>query len=213
MNLGDVLTEVRRLVQDEDVPYRYDDATLLGYANQTLKRMSLLRPDLFVAYGTVTCAAGVLQQAPADSIRISEVYALSTGEGITEVSREYMDQAHPDWRLDTAGPAKNWMRNVRNPNQFFVHPPAPVGQVIELQYAQTPPDYDDVTPVALLPDAFFPTVVSGTVFLTEAVDNEHVENRRAEFFDKQFVETLTGTANNRYLTDSEMGGMKDEEVI
>jgi hypothetical protein len=42
-----VITEVRRLLLDETEPYRYSDTFLLGLVNQGLKRMAVLRPDLF----------------------------------------------------------------------------------------------------------------------------------------------------------------------
>ena len=42
MILNDVITEVRRILQDENTPQRYSDTVLLGFANQTLKRMAVL---------------------------------------------------------------------------------------------------------------------------------------------------------------------------
>ena len=63
MILNDVITEVRRIIQDETTPYRYSDTILLSFANQALKRIAVLRPDLFAYIGTVTCEANkVLQE-------------------------------------------------------------------------------------------------------------------------------------------------------
>ena len=44
MILDDVITEVRRIIQDTNIPYRYSDDVLLGFANQALKRIAVLRP-------------------------------------------------------------------------------------------------------------------------------------------------------------------------
>ena len=41
MTPAEVITEVRRLVQDQLVPYRYSDTVLLGYVNQSLQRLAL----------------------------------------------------------------------------------------------------------------------------------------------------------------------------
>jgi len=80
MILNDVITEVRRLIQDENTPQRYSDTVLLGFANQALKRISVLRPDLFAYMGTVTCTENeVLQSAPSDSIRLIEVFSVVGG--------------------------------------------------------------------------------------------------------------------------------------
>ena len=84
MKLSAVLTEVRRVLQDNTAPYRYSDTYLLGFANQALKRMAVLRPDLFAYIGTVTCTANaVIQSAPADSIRVMEVFQVQDGNGVT----------------------------------------------------------------------------------------------------------------------------------
>jgi hypothetical protein len=62
MTPQDVITEVRRLVQDEESPYRYSDTTLLGYVNQTLKRMAVLRPDLFSLITTIPTTPNTVVQ-------------------------------------------------------------------------------------------------------------------------------------------------------
>jgi hypothetical protein len=120
MILDDVITDVRRIVQDETVAYRYSDAFLLSMCNQALKRIQLLRPDLFAFFGTVACDAGeVLQSAPSDSLRVIEVYSIVGGTGLVEASREVLDQTIPTWPNDTAAAAINWMRLL---NRCWVYP-------------------------------------------------------------------------------------------
>ena len=61
MLLGDVITEVRRLSQDTSTDtalQRFSDAELLAFANNTLSRMAVLRPDLFSYIGEIPCADG-----------------------------------------------------------------------------------------------------------------------------------------------------------
>lgn len=214
MKLSAVLTEVRRVLQDNTAPYRYSDTYLLGFANQALKRMAVLRPDLFAYIGTVTCTAGaVIQSAPADSIRIMEVFQVQDGNGVTEVNRDSLDETYPGWMNDAAGACVNWMRHVRNPNRFFIYPKAPAGQVLVVEYSQAPPDYAADADVALLPDAYFPVVVDGTIFLAESVDNEHVNSNRAQLFQQTFTQALGVNAQSRTLTDTEEAGLDPKQVI
>ncbi len=214
MILNDVITETRRILQDIDSPQRYTDAVLLGFANQALKRIAVLRPDLFAYIGELTCVTdAVLQTAPSDSIRIIEVYSVVSGNGVIEVNRETLDQAMPSWMNDTAAAATNWMRHVRNPNRFFIYPKAPSGQKLVVEYTQSPPNYDTTTAVALLSDAYFPVVLDATVFLAESIDNEHVNSNRAKLFQESFTQALGVGAQSRPVTDTENSGMKDEEVI
>lgn len=214
MILNDVITETRRILQDIDIPQRYSDEVLLGFANQALKRIAVLRPDLFAYVGEVTCTAdAVLQTAPSDSIRIIEVYSVVSGNGVIEVNRETLDQALPSWMNDTAAAATNWMRHVRNPNKFFIYPKAPADQKLVIEYTQSPPTYDGTTTVALLSDAYFPVVLDATVFLSESIDNEHVNSNRAKLFQESFTQALGVGAQSRPVTDTESSGMKPEEVI
>jgi hypothetical protein len=214
MILNDVITEVRRIIQDTNTPYRYSDDVLLGFANQALKRIAVLRPDLFAYIGDITCTDGeVVQSAPSDSIRLIEVYRVKNGNGVIETNREALDQAYPTWMNDAAGAAINFMRHVRNPNKFFIYPKAPTGQILVGEYAQTPPDYDGVTQVALLPDAYEPVVIDATVFIAESVDNEHVNSQRAQLFQSSFTQALGVAAQSRAITDPERGGLQEEDVV
>ena len=213
MILNDVVTEVRRILQDTLSPQRYSDDVLLGFANQALKRIAVLRPDLFAIIADIpTTTDAVVQSMPADSIRLLEIYSVKGGNGIIETNREILDQSLPTWMNTTAGAAINFMLHVRNANKFFIYPKAPSGQVLIGEYAQTPPTYDGTTTVALLPDAYFPVVVDATVFITESVDNEHVNSKRAQIFQQSFTQSLGVAAQSREVTDTERGGLNEEDV-
>jgi hypothetical protein len=214
VTLGEVITETRRILQDLNQPLRFSDALLLGFANQALKRMAVLRPDLFAVIADLPTVAGqVLQAAPADSLRIMEVFQVKDGAGVTEVSRKAMDETYPSWINDPAGPTVNWMRHVRNSNRFFIYPKAPVGQELIIEYSQCPKDYTISETVDILPPAYFPVLVDGTVFLAESVDNEHVNSNRAQLFQQSFTQALGVSVQARSITDTEEGGLPPEQVI
>lgn len=214
MKLSAVVTEVRRIIQDVNSPQRYSDATLLGFANQALRRIAVLRPDLFARIGEIPCTTGsVLQAPPSDSIRVMEIFQVKGGDGITEANRETLDQTYPGWMNDPAGPTVNWMRHTRNSNRFFIYPKAPAGLVLIGEYAQTPTVYEGDADVELLPDAYFPVVVDCTVFLAESVDNEHVNSNRAQLFQQSFTQALGVSAQGRVITDTEEAGMTKEQVV
>jgi hypothetical protein len=214
MILNDVITEVRRILQDISSPQRYSDTVLLGFANQALKRIAVLRPDLFAYIGEIPTATGaVIQSAPSDSIRIMEIFQVKDGSGVTETNRDSLDETYPNWMNDPAGPTVNWMRHVRNANRFFIYPKAPSGQILIGEYAQTPPDYTGSQTVALLSNAYFPVVIDATVFIAESVDNEHVNSNRAQLFQQSFTQALGVSAQSRPITDTEESGLAPDQVI
>jgi hypothetical protein len=64
-----------------------------------------------------------------------------------------------------------------------------------------------------VPDSFLTTVVDGTVYLAESVDNEHVDSGRAKLFYDSFVQSLGVNAQSRVITDTEEGGLDPKQVV
>lgn len=214
MTPQDVITEVRRLIQDESAPLRYSDAVLLGYVNQTLKRMAILRPDLFSYIGDIgTVANSFVQSCPTDSVRLVEIFRVKNGNSITEVSRDTLDQSTPGWVAETAGVPVNYVRHVRNPNRFFLYPPPVGGTILVAEYIQSPPAYTISQPIGLIPDSYLTTIVDGTVYLAESVDNEHVNSGRAKLFFDSFTQSLGVGLQSRAITDTEEGGLDPRQVV
>jgi len=214
MTPQDVITEVRRLIQDESAPLRYSDAVLLGFVNETLKRMAVLRPDLFSYIGEIgTLADNPIQSCPADSVRLIEIFRVKNGNAITEVSRDTLDQSTPGWVAETPGTPVNYVRHVRNPNKFFLYPPPVGGTILVAEYVQAPRTYGLSEAIDLLPDSYLPTVVDGTVYLAESIDNEHVNSGRAKLFFDSFTQTLGVGLQSRQITDTEEGGLDPRQVV
>lgn len=206
-----VLTEVRRLIQDTDATrYRYSDTALLGHMNQVIKRMCHVRPDLFIVYGDIPTQAGKsLQTLPDGAVRLVEIYNVKGGGTVVETVRETLDETYPDWHSATAGTPENYVRHIRNPDKFFVTPPPVAGTILVGEYVQVPQNYTLKQQIDLS-DAYFPIIVDGTIWLAESIDNEHVNSGRADMYKRTFYESLGVTLESRMVSDSESGGMKSD---
>lgn len=214
MTPADVIAETRVLIQDTRTQKRYSDVVLLGFVNQTLKRIALLRPDLFALIGDIPLTANsAIQSTPGDSNRLMEIFAVKGGNSITEVSRDMFDQNYPGWFSSTPGTPVNYMRHVRNANRFFVYPRPVAGVVLEGEYVQSPETYELSEEILLLPDSYITVLIDGTVFLAESIDNEHVNSGRAKLFQESFTQTLGVNLQSRAVTDTEEGGMDPKQVV
>lgn len=209
MTPADIIDEVRALVQDNLAPYRYSDTVLLGFVNQALKRMSMLRPDLFGVIGEIPTQAGnSVQQLPVGAFRLIDIFQVKDGDVVTEVDRETMSRNAPGWMSEAAGTPVNFMRHVKNPDQFFLYPRPSSNVVLIGEYAQVPTDYGLTDEIVAPPSAFFPALVDCTVFLSQSVDNEHVNSGRAKLFLDSFVQALGASLQSRAVTDTKAAGMK-----
>jgi len=214
MTPADIISEVRKLVNDSRVPVRYTDVDLLGFVNQTLRRMVMYRPDLFIVVQDIPTVAGSsIQTVPAGGVRLVEIYNVKGGNILTEVNKDSLDQTLPSWRSSPSGQPVNYMRHVRSPNMFFLYPPPESGVVLVGEYVATPAMYgmDDViaAPVA----AYMPLIIDGTVFLTQSIDDEHINSGRAKLFSDMFTQGMQSDMQMQQLTDTDAGSLDPKRVV
>lgn len=204
MTPAEVITQVRNMISDSVAPFRYSDTVMLGFVNQTIRRIVSFRPDVFSFIGDITTTPNiVLQSLPSDAVRLVEIFQVKSGNAVTEVNRETLDQMYPNWVGEAAGTPVNFMRHSRNPTKFFLYPRPASGIQLVAEYIKAPPNYTINQAVDLLPESYFPIVVDGTVFLAESVDNEHVNNNRAKLFYETFISAIDASLGTRILSDAE----------
>lgn len=211
MTPQDIISDVRQLLNDTSPTYRHSDTQLLVFVNQAIKRVSLLRPDLFTVYADMVCTVNtVVQSAPADSIRLMEVLQVVDGDALYESERPILDMHTPSWRTATGGAARTWMRDPRSPNKFFIYPKAPASaQSLTIQYAKTPiADYILSATITELQETYRVSLVDCTIFLAQSIDDEHVSAGRAKLFYESFTQGLGTSLKAREITDTESAGMK-----
>lgn len=212
MTPNDVIVDVRRLIQDSGLlrtPDVYSAATLLGFVNQILRQTAVLRPDLFTLMTDIAPTPGSVEQTlPADSLRLVNILAVRNGGAITEVSREMLDLSYPQWRLDPAGAPVNFMRHVRNPNQYFLYPKPTADTVLIVEYVQSPPTYTLNQQIALLPDSFQPVIVSGVVMLVAGIENPTTDPARFKQFQEAYAQALGANLQTRVITDTKSSGLE-----
>jgi hypothetical protein len=208
MTPTEVITEARVLIQDTKVPYRYSDTVLLGFVNQTIRRMVMLRPDLFTTVTDITTTADICEQAlPSTAVRLVEIFRVKNSTSIEEVDRDLFDRSYPQWTTDASGTPTKYIRHPRNPRAYFLYPRPTAGTVLVGEYVVTPPVYALADSIAVLPNAYFGALIDGTVYLAESIDNEHVNSGRAKMFYDSFVQTLGVDLQSRTVTDTESGGV------
>jgi hypothetical protein len=212
MTPNEVIAEVRQIIQDTQNPYRYADSMLLGFINQTIKRMVMLRPDLFITVADITTVANVVEQIlPTTAVRLVEIFRVKNGATIEEVDRDAFTRAYPQWSTDPAGSPTKYMRHARNPRAYFLYPRPTAGVLLVGEYVVTPANYTLSDPIAVLPDAYFSALVDGTVYLAESIDNEHVNSGRAKMYQDSFVQTLGASLQSRTITDMETSGISPQQ--
>lgn len=204
MTPSDVIVEVRKLLQDTQAPYRYSDTDLVGYVNQTLKRMAVLRPTLFTNITSVQLTANsVIQDLPVDAHRLVQVFYIDNYNSVNEVEREVLERAYPQWVSDPAGIPFNFIRHPRNATKFFLYP-RPIGNLTAtVEYVVEPTTYAINDTILYLKDTYLGVVIDGVMFLASSIDDEHVLSNRAKLFMESFTQALGVDLQQQAILDNE----------
>lgn len=194
----DIINEARHILKDlpsGTVAPRQSDAELLGYVNQGIREIATLLPMLFSTVGDLSCEAGAEQSATfIDASMVVDVLAIHNGSAITRFDRATMDLFRPNWRNDPPGPTQQWSPLEGDPLKFFVYPPAPEGQILDVRYVRIPAvvQLDEV--IQDLPGNLLPAMADYVVYRSESKDDEHVLSQRAGSHYQAFL-TKIGAKN------------------
>jgi len=217
MTPSNIINYARRLIQDNQLlrtTEDYIDETLLDYVNQALKQTAVYRPDLFLQIADIPTTADVVQQtAPADSMRLSDLFSVKDGNAIVEVSRETLDRSAPGWTQVAAGTPINWMRHLKNPNQFFLYPRPQAGIVLVGEYVQEPPAYTLNQTINLLSDSFLPAVATAVVSMVFGAQGPNNDMNVANSYMERYTQMMGVSLQTRPLTDTRETGLDARQVI
>lgn len=129
-----------------DVPQvRWTKPEMIGWINDGQNQIVVDEPTATIFNGPVKLTAGTKQKLPADGYILFEVFRNLTNNGtapgaaIRIVSRELLDNFDPNWHTATASlTIQNYIFNAQDPTTFYVFPPSPGTNYVELSYSKRP---------------------------------------------------------------------------
>lgn len=178
--LGDAISLAKnRLGGAGFVGLAWADADLLVYANNALKAMCELRPELFYAIGELTCINGETTQTfpVTESAGLVDVLGVKNGNAVRKAEKSLLDRLMPSWRATPAAAATSWMPAADDLNRIYIHPKSPANQVLVVHYIRPPPSYalDDTHN---LPAIYTPTIATYIMAMSYHRDGD--KNGQAE---------------------------------
>ena len=132
-----VVDEVRAIIHDEVVTYRWSDAELIRYINAGARQTVTLVPEANtveqeIALGTSRIARQVLPTGGIKFLKVSRnllVGEPSSQEGVVRyVEKDALDTFDPDWEyvtteVDSTNYFKHYCHDPREPTVFYLYPP------------------------------------------------------------------------------------------
>jgi hypothetical protein len=198
MTPQEIITEARFVLSDTDPHgsgFRQEDEELLIYVNDAIQECVVVRPQLFSAVGDMVCVAGQCEQGITftDAALLLQVLCIHQGTALTVFDIPTMNMYNPNWRTDTAGPARQWAKFADDPLKFFIYPKAPATpQTLDVRYVRNPATYTINQSIVELPNVFKTTLVDYVVYRASSKDDEHIGDGRAAAFYQAFLAKLKG---------------------
>lgn len=192
--LSSAISIARGILQDRDPDVtRYSDDDLIAYGNGAIRALVGVRPEWFYTEGRIQCVEGQALQSVTyeDAHALLSVLRITGGDVVTPCDKATLDAFRPGWMAETPGPAQHWMPSGADPVRFYIYPPAPSGQTLDVIYVRIPGQYaanDDTG----LPETIADAVADYMVGMAESRDDEHVNSGRAQQFLAQFVARVGG---------------------
>ena len=190
MTPQDIINRARTTLNDTAAT-RYPDAELLRYVNDSLDAAYALAKRLFYVVGEVTCIQNetIQRVCLAGASEIIDVIRIKGGNAVRRMDKSLLDAFVPNWHQATPAPAEQWQRMVDDPVRFYLYPPAPANQILEVIYVPSPGEYA-LTDTLPLPDAHMPALHDFVVFRAHSKDAEYAESEKTAAFFKLFAESL-----------------------
>lgn len=138
---GQDIVDRARIVLHDAAATRWPNTELALWINDGCKYIAVQRPDSCPVNQLMTLAAGSKQSIGAltpKGVRLLDVVRTEAGRAITLVDRQELDTYSPTWHADTAGATENYVFDNRDPQTFYVWPPAQAGSKIEVIYSRVP---------------------------------------------------------------------------
>lgn len=134
----------------------WPSAIKLGYLNEAVKTVALLRPDVMATVAEVTLTADTpLQSIPTDGDRLLYVVRnVATGRPIRKIHREAINDVAIGWTPATLTEIDHYMFDEENPRYFYVYPVPDAALVVEIVYAKTPSVVDADSVSVGIPDIY-----------------------------------------------------------
>lgn len=192
-----VISDFRRLIQDELAPYRYPEAEVIDYLNGALKLLTYHRPDSYTVRENLQLAPGALQAWPDADARVLQVLrnrgtsGNDNGRAVTFVDLTLLRAIDPNFtNAATNAEAWHYTMDGEDKGSFYVYPPQPnPAAMVEILRSAETPDITADTETVPVNDRFAVMLPFGMLFLAYSKDG--AEENNAANADKYFQLFLT----------------------
>jgi hypothetical protein len=204
-----LITEVRRIIHDENATYRWSDNELIDYVNAGIRQIVQLVPEANTLTAAVQLTNNLArQELPSGKfIKVSHNFndaGTTRSNKVSYCEKDVLDSYDPDWEDDTTIKADtddfyiHYCHLSEEPKVYYVYPPCSASKYIGLVYSAIPTAVTIVSDTFGLDDEYINAAITYTVYraLTKEAQDTLPTAYRNELWEN-FLNTLALDKNAR----------------
>ena len=194
---------------------RWPVTELIDWLNDGQRDVALYKPNAFVQNIDVTLVPGTKQTIPADGNSLVSVVRNTNGYAIRLAAREILDAQCPDWHLPNKASARvvHYTYTEHNPKTFYVYPPSPGGNQVEIIYNAAPANCT-IGGNLSIDDIYASPLVDYVLYRAYSKDSEYTtDEKNAASYYNSFLMAIKGKAGAEAATDPNANGKGNPNVI
>lgn len=178
ISVDGLIASVSQILQDT-ANVRWKKAELVDWLNLGQREIVLFKPNACVINADVTLVAGTKQFLPAGGNSLIDMPRNTDGNAITIAIRNLLDLQMPDWHLMTRKSAKviHYFYSITDPKTFYVYPPSPGGNKVEISYNANPQEVA-LGGVIALDDIYAGALIDYMAYRAFSKDSEETQNEQ-----------------------------------
>lgn len=197
-----IISRASILLQDV-ANIRWPQLELLDWLNDGQREVALYKPNACVRNTDVVLAPGTKQYLPADGNSLVDMPRNTNGAAIRITARGVLDAQVPDWHLAAKASAKvaHYCYSELDPKTFYVYPPSPGGNSVELIYNASPAN-TALAGVISIDDIYASALVDYVMYRAYSKDSEYAASgQTASNHYQAFISAIRGKASAKAATD------------
>lgn len=177
VSVQSILFRASTLLQDI-TNIRWPQAELLEWLISGQREIVLFKPNASVKNVDFALGAGAKQTIPNDGLTLVDIPRNSNGlQAVTLVSRQILDAQVPGWSAPAKANATviHYCYSPNDPKHFYVYPPSPGGNSVEIIYNANPSDAT-LNGTITIDDIYESPLVDYIVYRAYSKDTEYAVN-------------------------------------
>lgn len=182
---------------------KWSRSELLSYLNDGQRAIVSIVPEATGTTQNISLTAGTKQSIPTDGWMLLEATrnmgldGNTPGRAVKLADRAILDETNPSWYSTATSTTQTiYMYNVRDRMNFYVYPPSPGTNKLEIIYSKIPADVTEATVISIA-DVYSPALLDYILFRAYSKNAEFVDQQKAPGHLQAFMAVLGRAAGSQ----------------